>query len=488
MELFTIILLSLLLFLGLIYLIVVLQQTYKDAMNFYNNNFNIVLIAGIITLVAMFCLLIWNYVDMSGNQDDFLNLKDNKFQIDPDSDDNSDEAQINYDDSLPVNMSLVEPVDELDDLNVITWEKFKKCVEEESFCKKFYDSILESCKIKRSKYKQLINDLSSEAPNGLNFNLNGIKTPSELIGEVIKESNKILSALDKFSNSVTVSEVKSRLNSVIREGETLVGRTNIKDMIAQRLYVFCQKPRIFINHFQNMILMGSSGIGKTKLAETISKIFVLSGILVRNNFLKKTGGDFSSAYVKESAHITKEILMKGLEGIIFIDEAYSMAPGSRAFVQHNHGKEAIDEMVNHLDKTVGLSFVIAAGYEKDMKNTFLTSNEGMPRRFPHQVILKDYNSDELFRICLRFLQKDNIYLNLEAKKYLWGIINYIFENKPHLFKRQAGDILNLTALIAHFSQVSLDGDIDTNYRKIISGAVKEFAKSQGESLYLIDKK
>lgn len=491
MELVTIILISVILFLGLLYLIVVLKQTYNDAVNFYNNNFNIVLIASILTLIAFMGLLIWNYSGESGgNKDDILNSVENNFKLDNiilDDEDKGDK-QINYDDSLPSEMVSIKSVEELEDLNVINWEKFKSCVEEENFCKKFHESILESCKIKKKRYTELARDLSKEAPAFAGFNLNGIQTPEEHLGEVIKEINKILGILDKFANTITVSEVKLRLKAIIKEGETLVGRKNIKDMIAQRLYVFGQKPKIFSNHFQNMILMGASGIGKTKLAQTISKIFVLSGILVRSNFLKKSGTDFGTAYVKESGKLTKKILMKGLEGIVFIDEAYSIAPDYRAIVQHNHGMEAIDEMVNHLEVTKGLSFVIAAGYEKDMKNRFLSCNEGMPRRFPHKLVLDNYTADELFRIALRFLQTDNIYLNVEAKKYLWGIIDYISKNKPHLFKRQAGDILNLTALIAHYSQTSLDGDLDVNYRRIISTAIKEFTSSQGDTLNLIDKK
>jgi len=88
------------------------------------------------------------------------------------------------------------------------------------------------------------------------------------------------------------------------------------------------------------------------------------------------------------------VLMKGLEGVVFIDEAYQIARAGK----QSHGDEALGEIVNFLDKYIGLSVVIVAGYKDEMMKNFLGANEGLARRFPLRLDLSNYTPADLFNI------------------------------------------------------------------------------------------
>lgn len=470
---------ALLWFATMFVVVLMIASTVKSGYDWCKNNKTLVLVTLIITLFIALGLVLMSWWE----SDNSVDLQNDNSEVS----ETVQEPDLVYDDSVPkefVDINEVENTGSL--LPNITWEQFKKISSTSEFHVKFAASVKECCKIKKQKYLKYMNALKKEQPAGFLGGLGGgnVQAPEARTSATIAEIQKIIPLIDAHLAVVTPMQIEARMIKVIKLGESLVAREEVKDLIAQRLHVFCDNPRIFLNHFQNMCLLGPSGVGKTKLAETISEIFAISGILVRNNFISKTGDEFVTAYVGESGPLTRKMLMQSLEGVLFIDEAYSIAPEKGAFVTHNHGKQAIDAMVNHLDKTLGLSFVIAAGYKRDMESRFLGANEGMPRRFPHRVELTEYSSKQLFQLAVRFLQQDKIILSAEGKQYLYSAIDYIHKKHPSLFERQAGDLLNLTEKIAHNTYSIIGGDINKDYGKIISEAIYDFSKNQGRPLRL----
>ena len=112
----------------------------------------------------------------------------------------------------------------------------------------------------------------------------------------------------------------------------------------------------------------------------------------------------------------------------------------------DHGHEAVTEIVNFLDKMKGLSVMIVGGYEKEIRTRFLGANEGMPRRFPNQLVLTPYTMEELARITVRMLQTTNAELvwTDEMTNHLYTLMR----QAPKAFPNQAGDANNLAADIA----------------------------------------
>lgn len=472
---------ALLWFIVLFFIVLYVASTVQSSYEWCKNNQTLLLVTLILTFSIAFILMIMSWWSSENEIEDEFKSEDTQ---DTTVDSEGTKVTEIYDDSIPEDKILISEVPDTGSLlTTVTWEQFKKLSTEPAFHSKFAEAVKECCKIKKTKYLKFLNSLKKEQNGGLLNSLNGnVQSPESRISSTISEIQKIIPLIDSQILNVSANQIENRMAKVIKLGETLVAREEVKDLIAQRLYVFCDNPRVFLNHFQNICFLGPSGVGKTKLAETISEIFATSGILVRNNFVSKTGDEFVTGYVGESGPLTRKMLMQSLEGVLFIDEAYSIAPEKGMFVTHNHGKQAIDAMVNHLDKTLGLSFVIAAGYKRDMESRFLGANEGMPRRFPHRIELEQYTPDQLFQLSIRFLQKDKIILPAEGKQYLYSAIEYINVNHPKLFERQAGDLLNLTEKIAHYTFSSASANKE--YKKIISEAIYDFAKNQDTTLRL----
>jgi SpoVK/Ycf46/Vps4 family AAA+-type ATPase len=155
-----------------------------------------------------------------------------------------------------------------------------------------------------------------------------------------------------------------------------------------------------------------------------------------------------AAYVGQSALKTRKILANGLEGVVFIDEAYTLTPCSNAKNADTYSEESVGELINFIDKFIGCTVIIVAGYKDKMIDCFLKFNEGMPRRFPKMIELSPYSSTDLFNIFEYFLN-DSIdvksMLSLEQRKYIKGVIKTL--NDSNIFNNQAGDMLNLSKII-----------------------------------------
>ena len=233
---------------------------------------------------------------------------------------------------------------------------------------------------------------------------------------------------------------------------SIVGRDEIKDSFAGMIYSFSRNWKTFTNTFNNICLMGNSGVGKTCLAKVLGYVFCLSGMLVRTNTRIVTPrADLVGQYIGQTAIRTRSVLYDSLEGVLLIDEAYQFTPKNS---EKDYGPEAVTELVNFLDKYIGLGVVVVAGYEEPMKTQFLDVNEGLPRRFPTRIVLENYSQTELTDILVRGMAEridgrsidgSEKTLTNEVCNYLFSVVGFLDETQmvPH----QAGDMLNLGACI-----------------------------------------
>ena len=197
--------------------------------------------------------------------------------------------------------------------------------------------------------------------------------------------------------------------------------------------------------------MGPAGVGKTKVASTIGYVFSKSGILLNDKVTIGSPKDLIGEAVGETGPKTSEFLMSGLEGVLFIDEAYNIMPCDvinkklQKGDSSSYGPDAITELVNFLDKYRGLAITVVAGYEDVMKNCFLTANEGLNRRFPKKMVLPLYTSYDLTKMFVNMVNSES---GLENDKSMFTKteVRYIYERISSfytVFDNQAGDISNL---------------------------------------------
>ncbi len=374
-----------------------------------------------------------------------------------------------------------------------SYNDFKLLVSDATFLLNFTDAIKECLEMKRRKYINLLKQaqkeldtfnkssgdfLTSALQKMRNEQLNDIQ---DLITRIKKIYHKINSRLQNCS----VADTKSRLHSALYKKnvglEHITGRQDIKDFLALRLYTFSKNPKVFFKSFQNIILMAPPGAGKTRIATSMAHVFACSGILVEDNVIITTKAGLISPYVSETAHKTHSFMLNTLESLIFFDEAYDFVQPMTLLGRHDHGQEAITQLVNDMDKMIGLHVVIAAGYETEMKERFITSNEGIPRRFPHQIVLEPYSAKDLTAILINTLRNTNPQLewNKDMDNYVYTLIHGTYTKDESIFKNQAGDMVNLSSDISHTIYGSkLNWAMD--YEIIILRGLNHYLETKGQ--------
>ena len=134
-----------------------------------------------------------------------------------------------------------------------------------------------------------------------------------------------------------------------------------------------------------------------------------------------------AGYVGQTAIKTKEKIDEAMGGILFIDEAYTLAKGGTDF-----GQEAIDTLLKAMEDNRDNLVVIVAGYSEPME-TFLESNPGLKSRFNKYIEFEDYTAEELFEIFISFCDSVGMKLNSEAEEYLKEYLHKLVSNKPENF-------------------------------------------------------
>ena len=210
-----------------------------------------------------------------------------------------------------------------------------------------------------------------------------------------------------------------RIESLLKEFECLVGLNEIKDLLREiAAFVEIQKKRVVFGLVAepitlHMLFKGSPGTGKTTVARLTGRLFKELGILSKGHLVEVDRADLVGEYIGHTAHKTKEQLKKAMGGILFIDEAYSLARGG----ERDFGKEATDILVRVMEDKRDDLIIILAGYTQEME-AFVKSNPGLKSRFPYQLEFPNYTIPELTKIADIMLEKRQYYLDDEAKKFL----------------------------------------------------------------------
>lgn len=168
----------------------------------------------------------------------------------------------------------------------------------------------------------------------------------------------------------------------------LIGQKPEKVRVLQNILTFSRCWKIQQQSFMNYCILGESGIGKTSFAYAISRLYYSVGLLNTKVTKVTSRANFVAGYVGQTAIKTKSILQSAIEGVIFVDEAYSLQVG-------DYGNEAITEILAFSDKFKHNCAIIIAGYEDKMKDQFFKSNEGLERRFPNVLYMKPYSDDDI---------------------------------------------------------------------------------------------
>lgn len=202
----------------------------------------------------------------------------------------------------------------------------------------------------------------------------------------------------------------------------------------------------------HMVFTGNPGTGKTTVARLLSRLYKAIGVLEKGTLVEVDRSALVAGYVGQTALKTKEALDKALGGILFIDEAYSLAPeGGSA---NDFGHEAIETILKVMEDERDELVVIAAGYPEPMER-FISANPGLESRFGKYFHFEDYNGEQLFEIFKSQCKKNQYEPDESAAAYARKLLNELYKNRDENFGN-ARDVRNIfeKAVARHSDRVA----------------------------------
>lgn len=197
--------------------------------------------------------------------------------------------------------------------------------------------------------------------------------------------------------------------------ESLIGLTSVKEEVVSLVnFIKLNKKRAeqglpVTQIAYHCVFTGNPGTGKTTVARLLAGIFKELGVLRNGQLIETDRSGLVAEYIGQTAVKTNKIIDSALDGVLFIDEAYTLAQGG----SQDYGHEAIATLLKRMEDDRDRLIVILAGYGSEMK-TFVESNPGLRSRFNRYINFPDYTPKELLEIFLKYLNKQQYVLSESA--------------------------------------------------------------------------
>lgn len=247
---------------------------------------------------------------------------------------------------------------------------------------------------------------------------------SKQASRIAKEKNHTKEILSKIEKEdvlacIDVEEETESLEDIMAEFNSLIGLEMVKEEISDLIFIVQNQQKRKAKGLKvpslslHLVFMGSPGTGKTTVARSVAKIYKALGLLSKGQLIETDRSGLVAGYVGQTAIKTQEVIDRAIGGILFIDEAYTLANGT----ENDFGQEAIDTLLKAMEDKREDLVVIVAGYE-DQMDAFIHSNPGLESRFNRYIDFEDYTPDQLLAIFTSLCDKNQYKLDENADSIL----------------------------------------------------------------------
>ena len=314
-----------------------------------------------------------------------------------------------------------------------------------------YQELADICKLNlRMKYG--ITDFSAEAENQLlRYFKYQVKIKDETFGNghlATKTSEDIFTQFisrGADAKQVEKDDIKGyvpeerTVEDILKDLDTFIGMDEVKSAVKEMAYSVqnaMQRAERGLGEQEKMsmhiILTGNPGTGKTTIARKLGEILAAIGYLDSGHVVEVDRAKMVSPYQGETPKVVDRLCDKAKGGILFVDEAYTLAPLSASGDRDNQGAQALEKLMKRMEDDRGQFIVIAAGYRTEMENLFRV-NPGFRSRFNYFLDIKDYSPEQLFEIMQVFAKAKKYIFSPEAEELTKKMITEMYNSRDKDF-------------------------------------------------------
>ena len=264
-----------------------------------------------------------------------------------------------------------------------------------------------------------------------------MKTAEDIFSSFISRGGKD-ATIERDDIKGYVPEERS-LDDILKDMDTFIGMNEVKQAVREMAYAVqnsMQRAERGLGEAQKMsmhtVLTGNPGTGKTTIARKLGEILAAIGYLDSGHVVEVDRSKMVSQYQGETPKVVNELCDKAMGGILFVDEAYTLAPVSQAGDRDAQGAQALETLMKRMEDDRDKFVVIAAGYRMEMDNLFRI-NPGVRSRFNYFLNLEDYSPDELYQILMVFAKDKQYVFSAEAEKLARKKIKEMYDQREKDF-------------------------------------------------------
>ena len=278
-----------------------------------------------------------------------------------------------------------------------------------------------------------------------------LKTKDETFGYAhvaVKTAEDIFTSfISRGAEAVMVEEQDIRgyvpeersLDDILGDLDRYIGMDEVKKAvreIAFTVYNSVQRAQRGLGEQEksgiHIVLTGNPGTGKTTIARKLGEILEAIGYLDSGHVVEVDRSKMVSPYQGETPKVVDRLCDKAMGGILFVDEAYTLAPVSQGGERDQQGAQALEQLMKRMEDDRGKFVVIAAGYRQEMDNLFRI-NPGVRSRFSYFLNIDDYTPDQLFAIMQVFAKEKKYVFTPEAEQLALKMITEIYNSRDKDF-------------------------------------------------------